>query len=426
MLFALQLLDWRIRPFLYALKFWAKSQRLVGSPESTLSSYGLSLLAVFYLQQVEPPVLPSVESLQIEIPEKERIYCNGWNVSFRVPFRNEFALGSPSDKEDSVFRLLTGFFQFYRQLIATEVVICPLKGKILPIGDFLRTFESVLDSPFKQGSLSVQDPFELNFNVTYNFRHYELFQSLCKSAETICLRILSDIKNDSYTNLLSLFKTSPKKFHHMISTEQLMKSTINLTFELTDVASSLDYTKICQSVGQFIGTLFSFAYDVNISKSIDLKEKRQKTDKECDEEMCDVLIKWRTEYILTFLFNVCYCKRDEMPCVNSGKGTLISIQSLLEEEKALIKLLTPERKFTICQVENKRGSRMSNPFAVVNFLMNCDFSLPSISLELKKSRETPVTNFKELVRNLGNCLIRSVSQFLVISKLPCKVVVKHI
>lgn len=183
-----QAVDPRVRPFMMILKLWAKSQRFISAPESTLSSYALCLLAVFYLQQVS--ILPSVESLQRDEPVQLR---NGWNVAFRQPS----SICDITD-ESSVFDLLVGFFRFYREFDSTTDVVCPLLGRPVPRSDFDALYrlpdsmalyvQKVREdkvTPFRYSAISVQDPFELSHNVSFGFRLWEVFRSQCAKAEQL-------------------------------------------------------------------------------------------------------------------------------------------------------------------------------------------------------------------------------------------------
>ena len=186
LLYLLQDFDVRVRPLLYALKIWAKSNRLIGFNDSSLSSYAFTLLVLFYLQQTTPPVVPGVNCFQKEVLFENQSLYNEWGVSFQVPSKD---MRTAYQNKESIINLLIGFFHFYSQLDSSGVVICPLYGILVPKPLFFEKFSSVFDNsktPMKITSFTVQDPLELNFNVTSNFRHVELFQSLCKSGEQMC------------------------------------------------------------------------------------------------------------------------------------------------------------------------------------------------------------------------------------------------
>lgn len=59
------LYDARIKPLVYAIRYWAKLKGIAGNPQASnrLSSYALTMLVIYYLMNTTPPVLPPVEEL---------------------------------------------------------------------------------------------------------------------------------------------------------------------------------------------------------------------------------------------------------------------------------------------------------------------------------------------------------------------------
>ena len=55
-------MDYRLRPLLFTVLHWAKLMELCG-PGVRLTSYALTLLVIFYMQNTRPPVLPSIQHL---------------------------------------------------------------------------------------------------------------------------------------------------------------------------------------------------------------------------------------------------------------------------------------------------------------------------------------------------------------------------
>lgn len=190
---AIQTLDARIPQYFFALKLWAKAHYLLGNPMAALSSYGLVLLALFHLQRTTPSVVPPIASFQFQVPADQRVTCDGWNLSYKLPAVN-------CSQTSSAFRLVKSFFEFYRSFDSKDVVICPLLGDCLSSERFLSNppsldenmFKPYLDHihngghPLKIKQLTVQDPFELNNNVTYLYTRYDAFQSCCNESFRIC------------------------------------------------------------------------------------------------------------------------------------------------------------------------------------------------------------------------------------------------
>jgi hypothetical protein len=419
LLYSLQSLDVRIRPYLYALKFWAKSHRLISSPESTLSSYALTLMAVFYLQQTDPPLVPSIESLQSEVPQEKKIYCNGWNISFQVPLDTGKS-PTQATSEMSIIYLLIGFFRFYQKLNANEVVVCPRIGKCLLKTEFVdaphspecrstllcNTKQGDSRPPLKISLLSVQDPFELNFNVSFNFRHFELFQSLCELAERTCLRIVDVKKSDKQSALPALFKVPLKTKHASKAKRNPTQSSVLLKFvSLDGVASLENVKKLCQSVGQFIISLFIFSYGIRVEETTQIESKQRKLD-DCDLEVLvgnDSIVKWRTNYSMTLPFDI-FNKRDELLSeIHKGNDK----NSLLDQEKTITSLISSENAL----FENV------NPFAIVNFSITCDAKFPIVALHFGNT-DIPESVFVKLVNNVRRFVTKSVKHHLIASESP--------
>lgn len=56
--------DWRVRPLVVVVKMWAKRHDINSARYNTLSSYGLCLMVINFLQcGVQPPVLPCLQEL---------------------------------------------------------------------------------------------------------------------------------------------------------------------------------------------------------------------------------------------------------------------------------------------------------------------------------------------------------------------------
>ncbi|XP_074663084.1 poly(A) RNA polymerase gld-2 homolog A-like [Tubulanus polymorphus] len=57
-------LDWRLRPLVIYIKYWARFHDINDARKMTISSYSLTLLLIHYLQcGAEPPVMPSLQKL---------------------------------------------------------------------------------------------------------------------------------------------------------------------------------------------------------------------------------------------------------------------------------------------------------------------------------------------------------------------------
>ncbi|XP_007255211.3 speckle targeted PIP5K1A-regulated poly(A) polymerase [Astyanax mexicanus] len=192
-------LDSRVRPLVYTVRFWAKQKHLAGNPFGggpLLNNYALTLLVLFYLQNVDPPILPTVEKLKSMACEEEECVIDGWDCTFpsqpiSVP---------PSKNTDDLCTLLHGFFSFYSKFDFSGSVVSLREGRSLPIASFLSRDEEMPDTADsssskhkkaagpKLGPVNILDPFNLHHNVAGNLSertHRHLLRE-CSESEKYC------------------------------------------------------------------------------------------------------------------------------------------------------------------------------------------------------------------------------------------------
>ncbi|XP_067286197.1 speckle targeted PIP5K1A-regulated poly(A) polymerase [Pseudorasbora parva] len=192
-------IDSRLRPLVYTIRLWAKQKQLAGSmsgPGPLLNNYALTLLVIFYLQNRDPPVLPSVNQLKNMACEEEECVIEDWDCTFpSQPFRVP-----PSKNTEDLCTLLFGFFTFYSNFDFPASVVSLRDGHVLPITDFLQSDKETVNaaeassskpkrsSAPKLGPMNVLDPFELNHNVAGNLneRTQKNFKRECCEAEKYC------------------------------------------------------------------------------------------------------------------------------------------------------------------------------------------------------------------------------------------------
>lgn len=226
--------DWRLQPLFITIKYLFKLNNIVGGGGGErLTSYALCLMVIFYLQQLEKPILPPVaETLQYESENSER-HINGWIFAF------SFTELAPLNKENTMDleQLLTGFFEYYSTFYY-EFIICPYFGTELSRASFKAKALVGLDlwltcaypkaaEHFKwcfnntvvykrglqtQSPLCIQDPFELNHNVARNVDSATLgkIKKLCSEAVGICANFQNP-KKSRRTNLLHLLDIKIKE-----------------------------------------------------------------------------------------------------------------------------------------------------------------------------------------------------------------------
>ncbi|KAG5280247.1 hypothetical protein AALO_G00086760 [Alosa alosa] len=105
-------LDSRLRPLVFTVRFWAKQKQLAGNPFGggpLLNNYALTLMVMFFLQNRDPPVLPSVDQLKNMACEEEECVIEGWDCTFP----SQPIAVPPSKNTEDLCTLLAAFFSFY-------------------------------------------------------------------------------------------------------------------------------------------------------------------------------------------------------------------------------------------------------------------------------------------------------------------------
>ncbi|XP_077996923.1 speckle targeted PIP5K1A-regulated poly(A) polymerase-like [Glandiceps talaboti] len=158
--------DNQVRPFVYTIRQWAKLKGLAGNPNAAgpkLSNYALTLMALYFLQQKDTKIIPTVEELCIKCDDSEKVIINEWDCSFT---RNADKVAFEKSGKN-IEELLHQFFKFYSSFDFASFAVCPRTGCPLSVNEVNnQLFPSNMN--FKVTSLCVQDPFELNHNVAMN------------------------------------------------------------------------------------------------------------------------------------------------------------------------------------------------------------------------------------------------------------------
>ncbi|KAL4660488.1 speckle targeted PIP5K1A-regulated poly(A) polymerase isoform X2 [Arapaima gigas] len=196
-------LDGRLRPLVYTIRYWAKQKQLAGNPFGggpLLNNYALTLLVIFFLQNREPGILPSVDQLKEMACEEEECIIEGWDCTFPI----QPIVVPQSQNTEDLCALLAAFFTFYQQFDFAGSVVSLREGRALPITNFLnkdkkasmdplveqQVMEEARASPCapKLGPLNVLDPFELSHNVAGNLneRTQRNFRHECEEAAKYC------------------------------------------------------------------------------------------------------------------------------------------------------------------------------------------------------------------------------------------------
>nr|CAD7585501.1 unnamed protein product [Timema genevievae] len=245
-------LDPRIKPLLFILKYWSQKNDLSGSGK--LTNYALAMMILFYFQQLDDPIIPSVFDLQNLCQNKR--YIDGWECSFT----EDTSKLKPISNLSSIPELLHGFFKYYGHFDFGFKVICPLLGHTVRKS----AFEKLDELPSEMNKLKekiqcdaelglkvdspicIQDPFELNRNLTSgtSLKIAENFKNFCLACEKLCNDSLLNDEFHSDKLLNKIFEESSQTVLRMNKdmTQIVISPTSHIPNDLLEKSSIADGT----------------------------------------------------------------------------------------------------------------------------------------------------------------------------------------
>uniref|UniRef100_A0A673WTZ1 Terminal uridylyltransferase 7-like n=1 Tax=Salmo trutta TaxID=8032 RepID=A0A673WTZ1_SALTR len=144
-------IDPRVKMLCYVTKVFAKLCDIGDASRGSLSSYGFTLMVLFYLQQRNPPVIPVLQEIYDQ-EEKPEVLVDGWNVYF---YDDLDKLRWPRNVE-SVGALWLGLLQFYTETFDFREHVISIRQSAA-----LTTFNKQWTSKY----IVIEDPFDLNHNL---------------------------------------------------------------------------------------------------------------------------------------------------------------------------------------------------------------------------------------------------------------------
>lgn len=203
------------------VKEWAKKHELASSTDGCLNSYAYMLLVVFFLQSVQPPVVPNLQMLEQEsflVPDRKWGGEDYWETKFKMHVDD---LG-PSSNKTPIGDLLINFFQFYTRDFDWRRHAVSMRRQ--EAGKAVDKNSLVL--PANEDQWYVEDPFDLKHNLA----------GKCTRAGK--KRILDEMKNA----LLVLQQTGrfTKCLPQIPSTEFYMKCRISQNVQPPDLLEAFE------------------------------------------------------------------------------------------------------------------------------------------------------------------------------------------
>lgn len=120
-------LDSRVKPFILAVKYWARNRGICEPTSGTFSSYAWTLIAINALQTMENPLIPNLTPKD----GREEVTIDG--KSFDVSMLDSNSIDFVSNNTDTVSELVTKFFAYLAlNWPWNESVVSVGNGSLLP------------------------------------------------------------------------------------------------------------------------------------------------------------------------------------------------------------------------------------------------------------------------------------------------------
>uniref|UniRef100_A0A8C4YY12 CCHC-type domain-containing protein n=1 Tax=Gadus morhua TaxID=8049 RepID=A0A8C4YY12_GADMO len=149
-------IDWRVKILCYVMKVFAKMCDIGDASRGSLSSYAYTLLALFFLQQRNPPVIPVLQEIY-DGEKKPELLVDGWNVYFFDDLKALPGRWPQHGKNvETVGQLWLGLLQFYTEVFDFREHVISIR-QLAP----LTTFNKQWTSKY----IVIEDPFDLNHNL---------------------------------------------------------------------------------------------------------------------------------------------------------------------------------------------------------------------------------------------------------------------
>uniref|UniRef100_H3DEU5 Terminal uridylyl transferase 7 n=1 Tax=Tetraodon nigroviridis TaxID=99883 RepID=H3DEU5_TETNG len=149
-------IDRRVKVLCYVMKVFAKMCDIGDASRGSLSSYAYTLMALFFLQQRNPPVIPVLQEIY-DGQKKPELLVDGWNVYFYEDLKALSGRWPQVGRNtETVGELWLGLLRFYtEEFDFREHVVCIRQHARLT------TFNKQWTSKY----IVIEDPFDLNHNL---------------------------------------------------------------------------------------------------------------------------------------------------------------------------------------------------------------------------------------------------------------------
>ncbi|XP_052426791.1 poly(A) RNA polymerase, mitochondrial-like [Carassius gibelio] len=180
LLFLYGQLDPRVRHLVFGVRCWARAHSITSSiPGAWITNFSLTLMVVFFLQQRNPPILPTLDQLKELAGPSDKCVIEGNDCTI-VSDLSKITL---QQNTDTLEKLLQEFFEFYGNFPFNKASINIRKGKE--------------QTKPETTALYIQNPFETTLNISKNVNATQLERFVALSRESAWLLQQKEILKQS-------------------------------------------------------------------------------------------------------------------------------------------------------------------------------------------------------------------------------------
>lgn len=195
--------DPRIKELAIILKLWSKSYKI--AERSIMTNYCLIMIMIFYLQNIEYPMLQTIAKNQSNISKMVLDTKSNWNFNFNDD------INLSKNNTQTTRELLVNFFEFFNKINHENYVLSIYTGELIlktefdthkDLADYRKLIETQNLVPFKhdiEDRFNIQDGFELNLNIGIRIqKHVDEFYDLIKLSYELC----EEMKDKPFSEML--------------------------------------------------------------------------------------------------------------------------------------------------------------------------------------------------------------------------------
>ncbi|CAO1369092.1 unnamed protein product [Diamesa serratosioi] len=237
--------DPRIKELAIILKLWSKSYKI--AERSIMSNYCLIMIMIYFLQNLEHPMLITIQKNQSKISKMVLDTKSNWNFNF-----NDDIDVSKNNKQ-TTRELLVDFFEFISKISYQNYILSMYTGELIlktefnthnDLAVYRETIKSQNITPIKYetpDTFNIQDGFELNVNIGIKIKkHVDEFFELVKLSFEMCQQLNDKTFSEMLIKLFTDIKI-PKK-----ASKESKKADRKIFF--SKIHSNAGDLKICQDI----------------------------------------------------------------------------------------------------------------------------------------------------------------------------------